>query len=115
MARSPEFEQAFLDEACRGAGLVAIGLTEMAQARLEQGEREYEDRSLALPLEELAAQIEEEAIDVACWSVLMAESDAAGQLDDDTRWQLSLLLQSLTSTAAQQALLVREIRNTLNR
>lgn len=115
MARSPEFEHAFLDEASRGAGLVAVGLTEMAEARLEQGEKEYGDRSLALPLLDLADQIEEEAVDVACWSVLMAEADATTVLDDDTRWSLSLLLQSLTATAAHQALLVREVRNTVKR
>lgn len=115
MARSAEFEHDFLDEACRGAGLVSVGLTAMAQARLEEGARLYGDKSLELTLAELADQVEEEIVDVACWSVIMAQADGMDDLDDDARMGLVLLLESLTAIASRQVYLVRELRQTLNR
>lgn len=115
MPRSLEFEHDFLDEACRGAGLVSIGLTEMAEARLKLGAELYGDESLKLSLDELVDNIEEEVVDTPCWSLLLAQADAGWDLDDDTRVALVALLQSITSLAAQQTFLVRELRQTLKR
>jgi hypothetical protein len=113
--RTAQFEHDFLTEACRGAGLVSVGLTEMAQERLAEGERLYGDKSLGLTLEQLAGQVEEEIVDVACWSAIMAQADAMEDLDDDKRMGVVALLESLTGIAAQQAFLVREVRKTLKR
>lgn len=115
MSRSARFEHDFLDEACRSAGLVSVGLTKMAEARLAEGAELYRDRSLGLALEELVDQIEEEVVDVACWSALMAQADALGVLDDEKRMGVVALLESLASIAAQQMYLVREVRQTLAR
>lgn len=115
MPRSEEFEHDFLDHACRGAGLQAVGLTEMAEARLEQGAEDYRDTSLGLPLSELVDEIEDEVVDVACWSALLAQADEMADLDEDTRTGVVHLLDSITAVAAQQAFLVREVRQTLAR
>lgn len=115
MSRSQEFEHDFLDEACRGAGLVSVGLTELAEARLEEGAKLYHEQSFALPLDRLVDMVEEEVVDTACWSAILAQADDLDGLDDDQRMDAVALLGSITGGAAQQALLVRELRNTLNR
>src|SRR5688572_14758937 len=115
MPRSTEFEHDFLDHACRGAGLQAVGLTEMAEARLEAGEETYRDTSIGLPLGELVDMVEEEVVDVACWSALLAQADDMADLDEDVRVGVLHLLDSITAVAAQQAFLVREVRQTLAR
>lgn len=115
MPRSAEFEHDFLDEASRGAGLVSVGLTEMAEARLAIGAELYRERSLKLTLEELADMVEEEVVDTACWSAIMAQADDLEDLVDDQRMAVVAVLESIVSGSAQQAYLVRELRQTLAR
>lgn len=115
MARSVLFEHDFLDHACRGAGLGSVGLTELAEARLAEGAVTYRDRSLKLSLEELTDQVEEEVVDVACWSALLAQADEMDDLGEEKRMDIVRVLESITATAAQQAFLVRELRQTLKR
>lgn len=115
MPRSPEFEHDFLDHACRGAGDQIVGLTEMAKSRLKAGEEEYGDTSLGRPLEELVDEVEEEVVDVACWSALLAQADDFRNLDEDRRIGLLYLLDDITALAARQAFLVREVRQALAR
>lgn len=74
--RRPDFERDFLEHITRAAGLAGPAgdyLADQVRARLEKGAREYgAEGYLERPLHELLAELTEEPMDVAGWSILIA-------------------------------------------
>lgn len=90
----------------REARLIVAALTDLdpeiranylnaASARLEAGQRLYGDRWAVTPVERLIGELIEEALDLACWSVLTRQRLDLTDLDPDYHRQLT---EALTAT-----------------
>lgn len=96
--RDPYFEQQFLREAQRLAGLPSSGYADEVQARLHRAERELgADSYLEHSMGRLISEIEEEGLDIGGWATVAALAAYAKVQDDRRRGEVHLILQELAA------------------
>lgn len=97
MKRDPEWERATLGQ------LSLPSFTEAVMERLEMGERLYGDAWASRSVDDLAREAQEEALDLAAWTLLACErGQVASDIRDSVlldaafaRWKLEALREGL--------------------
>lgn len=110
--RDGPFEDDFLEAAERSVGVWGSQYAERVRDRLERGQHRFGDRWRAQGMDKLVAEVREEGLDLAGWSVLAAQltfiEQEARLLDPETALLVRLKLQQIAALGAKADALAAE-------